>query len=273
MDGMVIIQAQNIFILYVSIYWELVGIKVRLLASKDLDAAADLGLDCFFVPRFQVNDNGLNSWERSILCSVASGLTAVEKGDAWLSNKFGFYNRAGKRLKNHNWLASDDSLIIVAVTSNITNTNVDQEKLVGLIELCLDKPNGLLSPPFRPVDFFGLLPTGKVNKGSTYAPYLCNLSVAKEFRRKGLGKMLCQVSERVAKDMWGYKDMYLHVQEENVAAQKLYESMGYVRKNVLTKRQIEDEDMEKIRYYWKDLNATDSRVDQITPIMNESVNE
>ena len=47
--------------------------------------------------------------------------------------------------------------------------------------------------------------------------------------------------------------MYLHVQEENLAARNLYESMGYERKYLLSEKQIKFENMENIRYYWRNI--------------------
>ena len=73
----------------------------------------------------------------------------------------------------------------------------DNDKLIGLVEICLEKPTGLLTPPLRPVDFFGLLPANKAKQGSGFQPYLCNLCIAEAGRRRGLGKLLCSICEQV----------------------------------------------------------------------------
>ena len=73
----------------------------------------------------------------------------------------------------------------------------DDKVLIGLVEICLEKPTGLLTPPLRPVDFFGLLPANKAKQGSGFKPYLCNLCIAEAGRRKGLGKLLCSICEQV----------------------------------------------------------------------------
>jgi ribosomal protein S18 acetylase RimI-like enzyme len=56
--------------------------------------------------------------------------------------------------------------------------------------------------------------------------YLSNLAVKKEFRRKGIAKQLLLMCERIALD-WGYKDLYLHVLEDNQPARRMYFKAGY----------------------------------------------
>ena len=73
----------------------------------------------------------------------------------------------------------------------------DDDALIGLVEICLEKPTGLLTPPLRPVDFVGLLPATKAKQGSGFQPYLCNLCIAEAGRRRGLGKLLCSICEEV----------------------------------------------------------------------------
>lgn len=235
------------------------GVQVRLMSRADLTAASDLGVECFFQPRLKVNesDSRFTHFEYSLLKKIVSLSTHIEKIDAWLSNYIGFGNRAGKRLDSpQNWRASDDSLIIVAVSiSSSELSECSSSHLLGLVELCLEKPTGLLTPPLRRIDFFGLFPVGKATAGSGYRPYLCNLSVAPMGRRRGLGRYLCRLCESVARDLWGYDELYLHVQEENEAAQRLYEGMGYTQRRLLSAKQIKEENMENIRFYGRDLRT------------------
>ena len=58
-------------------------------------------------------------------------------------------------------------------------------------------------------------------------PYLSNLCVSESYRRKNLGKSLVLCLEDIARNVWGYDKMYLHVDLENTAALKLYEKEGY----------------------------------------------
>lgn len=84
----------------------------------------------------------------------------------------------------------------------------DDDALIGLVEICLEKPTGLLTPPLRPVDFFGLLAANKAKQGSGFQPYLCNLCIAEAGRRRGLGKLLCSICEEVLstyKHNYGFK--------------------------------------------------------------------
>jgi hypothetical protein len=51
--------------------------------------------------------------------------------------------------------------------------------------------------------------------------------VADKHKRKGLGKMLCQLCEELVQIHWGKDVMYLHVEQRNSAAQALYKGLGY----------------------------------------------
>lgn len=59
-------------------------------------------------------------------------------------------------------------------------------------------------------------------------PYLVNLAVDPRYRRRGLGQELVAACEKVAKDEWGYSEIFLYVKRQNTAAVCLYYSMGYV---------------------------------------------
>jgi len=56
--------------------------------------------------------------------------------------------------------------------------------------------------------------------------YLSNLAVMNAHRRQGAARQLLAACEPIARD-WGFYDIYLHVLENNTAAKRLYESMGY----------------------------------------------
>ena len=57
-------------------------------------------------------------------------------------------------------------------------------------------------------------------------PYLSNLCVDESFRGKKIGRALVRCVENIAETAWGMSRMYLHVDEENIAALSLYCSEG-----------------------------------------------
>lgn len=72
------------------------------------------------------------------------------------------------------------------------------------------------------------IPEGSLKGETTMrAPLMSNLAVSREYRRKGIGELLVQEAERVARLEWGFNDCYLYVEERNKAAVKLYQKMGY----------------------------------------------
>lgn len=58
-------------------------------------------------------------------------------------------------------------------------------------------------------------------------PYLCNLCVDETFRGQKIGRGLVRCVENIARTSWGYNRMYLHVDEQNLAALNLYKNEGY----------------------------------------------
>jgi hypothetical protein len=68
----------------------------------------------------------------------------------------------------------------------------------------------------------------KSTKQHDLQPYLSNLCVDESYRGCGIGKTLVRCIEDIAKSVWGYKKMYLHVDLENEAALQLYKKEGYV---------------------------------------------
>lgn len=59
-------------------------------------------------------------------------------------------------------------------------------------------------------------------------PYILNLCVDPNQRRKGFGRALMSLAERVIRDLWGDNKVYLHVEEDKKPANGLYESMSYL---------------------------------------------
>jgi len=57
-------------------------------------------------------------------------------------------------------------------------------------------------------------------------PYLSNLAVNPQYRRQGAASSLLKACDRMALN-WGFKDLYLHVLENNHQAQQLYFKSGY----------------------------------------------
>lgn len=56
--------------------------------------------------------------------------------------------------------------------------------------------------------------------------YLSNLAVRADFRRQGVASQLLKGCEAIA-HRWGFRDIYLHVLENNEGARGLYQRLGY----------------------------------------------
>ncbi|XP_024369096.1 uncharacterized protein [Physcomitrium patens] len=58
------------------------------------------------------------------------------------------------------------------------------------------------------------------------SPYICNMAIKKEYRRRGLGREMLKAAENLALSM-GYEDMYLHVRLIDIAPLTMYKEAGY----------------------------------------------
>jgi GNAT superfamily N-acetyltransferase len=83
----------------------------------------------------------------------------------------------------------------------------------------------------------GLFSNDKNRPIRTVAPVMSNVAVGKAYRRKGIAEVLVNRAERTARLEWGYKEIYLYVEERNTPAVRLYRKLGY-------------------RPVWKDTTAT-----------------
>ena len=59
------------------------------------------------------------------------------------------------------------------------------------------------------------------------APLMSNLAVSRSYRRRGLAEDLVKAVETHCRDVWGYDECYLYVEERNRGAVKLYQKLGY----------------------------------------------
>ena len=78
------------------------------------------------------------------------------------------------------------------------------------LQVCV--PDSAFPPPF---------PSSK-----PYRSYLANVAVAPEARRSGVATAIIRYSERLTK-LWGFDEMWLHVNIDNPGARALYEGLGY----------------------------------------------
>ncbi|EKX55172.1 hypothetical protein GUITHDRAFT_149721 [Guillardia theta CCMP2712] len=53
------------------------------------------------------------------------------------------------------------------------------------------------------------------------------MAVREEFRRRGCGQLLLEGCEGIARRNYGVSEIYLHVEEENAGALKMYKQSGF----------------------------------------------
>lgn len=212
-----------------------------LLEPKDLFSASDLSTTCFFKPKVTFKKDDMSEGEKLLFGSFESFLHFFDRTECWISNYLGFKDRGGQRLPNPNLDISMDVFLIAATSKQ------NPKKIIGLVELSLEVPTGLLPGPdtssFR----------SRPNDLSDYQPYVSNLAVDPRERRQGLSRSLCQLVEVIALKAYRKPKMYLHVLKNNIAARNLYESLGYSLLNKLNEEDLIRYRMEEIVYYFKAL--------------------
>lgn len=80
-------------------------------------------------------------------------------------------------------------------------------KIAGTVELCLNCPEGWIPKQYQ-------------------STYISNLAVSSHYRRQGIARRLLRNCENLTAQ-WGFKEIYLHVLDNNSQAQTLYEQCGY----------------------------------------------
>ena len=191
----------------------------HLLETRDLAEASELALECFYSPRLTLSLDGMSETEKWVWKGVINLYSSMDKSDTRFGNYLGMRSRSGGRLSNPSLALRSDSFILVATPAQRSG-DTKKPVIAAIVEICVEQPHGKLAPPiaspFRP----------KFPKESEQ-PYLCNLCVGKSFRRRGLGKLICQLSEELVQMHWKKDMMYLHVERSNDAAQAIYLAMGY----------------------------------------------
>lgn len=86
-------------------------------------------------------------------------------------------------------------------------------QMAGTVEVSFDKKGANASPP---------TPTPPKNK-----PYICNMSVKKPLRRRGIGWHLLKASEELISQMSFSKEAYLHCRMIDAAPFNMYKKAGY----------------------------------------------
>lgn len=116
--------------------------------------------------------------------------------------RLGIYEDLRHRLR-------DTTISSVCLVAAVVSQHGDRsiEELAGTVELSLKTPSLFLP------------------SGQQY-PYISNLAVRAECRRRGLARQLLTACEQQAVE-WGFAHLYLHVLEDNSRARPLYDKLGY----------------------------------------------
>lgn len=122
--------------------------------------------------------------------------------------RLGIYEDLRNRLRS----TSPYHICLVAVATGASTATEEHpysggEQLAGTVEMALRS-----TEPWR-------------ERSSQYL-YLSNLAVRSTDRRRGVARLLLLNCELVALN-WGFKDLYLHVLENNHSARQLYFKLGY----------------------------------------------
>jgi ribosomal protein S18 acetylase RimI-like enzyme len=166
------------------------GFLIRLLELKDVNRATQLVVDSHFEAPF-VNDNiDTGSIKSNIVNPIMNFVNNHLRNELAKQVMDGLLVRARNRLRYPSVSKSSESMIVAAYN--------DKNKIVGVIEV---------------------YPTKEA--------YICNLSVSSEVRRRGLGRFLCTLTEDLVKSHWGTNKVTLQVEQSNIRAKRLYESMDY----------------------------------------------
>ena len=96
-------------------------------------------------------------------------------------------------------------------------------EIAGTVEIALREREGLNECALRKEHPHSVKSQGE-NEGNYL--YISNLAVSPAYRRQGIARKLLLSCEPLARQ-WGYREIYLHVLENNDRAKQLYFNLGY----------------------------------------------
>ena len=110
---------------------------------------------------------------------------------------------------------------LIGLATSVPSTNLyltRKEQIIGFVDVSLQRNAGDLDT----LDNKSLFQREQsLQKGESLTPYLCNLLVSANFRKRGFGRKLVQAAEAEAAS-WGHSELRLHVETKSVAALCLY---------------------------------------------------
>jgi len=222
--------------------------RVGLLSESDVSGVAGLLVECFYGPQMKKQDDPSSGAAPSASPAEAGAATKIgtpppppmfarkrrqplgAKPDAvpprlvgaslalqerWRTASRGLQWRLSERLRRPSVALSLESSLLLALQERRTG------QLVGCVEVSLRPVDGKLPGEFAVPPLF------LSHSHEELGAYLSNLAVLPEYRRGGLARRLLCVAEWLVRSEWGMDAMYLHVDMNNAAAVRLYESLGY----------------------------------------------
>jgi len=236
---------------------EFSSFELGLIEEEELPDLCKFVVTTFGAEAIQLSSD-INSFERMLMSPAAEFLNGYSGMVAFAEVFSGTKQRIADRLRENPGMVKisapdlkglsyedrirkverESLILVLARNTDANSNNLSSSKnieVIASIELRLQPCDakipfsipGLDRVERRIGNLFGL---GNIDNkvGTTdLQPYLSNLCVDEDFRGKKIGRGLVRCVENIAKTCWGYNRMYLHVDEDNLAAVNLYKSEGY----------------------------------------------
>ena len=228
------------------------GYILGIAEEDDLAPIAQLTIESFGADMVLLSQD-LNEFEKALINPVAGLWDSYTNIFAYTEVLFGLRSRLSSRLTKELDGIVDPSMLMhnmtkkemydTAAKSSLVlclarNTN-DKIDCIATVEVRLQPTDAKIpfSQPWIDVlerklmDYFNIplqhLDKTKPSIPLQLKPYLCNLCVSNEFRKRNIAQTLVGIVEYIAFQIWGFDKLYLHVDLMNEPALKLYEKLGY----------------------------------------------
>uniref|UniRef100_A0A7S4AXY7 N-acetyltransferase domain-containing protein n=1 Tax=Pseudo-nitzschia australis TaxID=44445 RepID=A0A7S4AXY7_9STRA len=229
--------------------------ELGLVEEEELPDLCKFVVTAFGAEAIQLSSD-INSFERMLLNPAAEFLNGYSGLVAFAEVFSGTKQRLADRFREHPSLVDISApalkglsreerirkvereslvLVLARATNDTGDKNSKSIEVIASIELRLQPCDAKIpfSIPWldrverRIGSLVGLGNIDDVAGSNDLQPYLSNLCVDEKFRGQKIGRGLVRCIENVAKNSWGYNRIYLHVDEDNIAALNLYKSEGY----------------------------------------------
>ena len=188
------------------------NLQIGTVEPSDMPACIDILMDSFYKDMLTLAAGEFSEEELTIITPTLEKLNGVFTRFSRAVLSFDTARRVGGRLQSGGVRRAPGETLLLAVRSS------PDRRVLGVVELSEQPRDGRVPGDVRLPQWATRAPT---------VPYVASLAIARDSRRKGLGRALVRACESIACREWGHDAMFLHCTTSNEQLLEMYRGFGY----------------------------------------------